>query len=48
MNEGLDGWYGLVMILAVTGLLVTVAGLLGFAAMRLMLKDDVYFPDGER
>lgn len=48
MNEGLNGWYGLVMILAVVGLFGTVALVLGFAAMRLMLRDDVYFPEEHR
>ena len=45
MNEGMSGWYGLLMILAVVGFLATVLGVLGAAAMRLMLKDDVYFPE---
>ncbi|GEM_PF-4389274 len=45
MNEGLSGWYGLLMILAIVGLLVTVLGVLGAAAMRLMLKDEIYFPE---
>ena len=45
MNEGLSGWYGLLMILAVVGLLVTVLGVLGAAAIRLMLKDETYFPE---
>ena len=45
MNEGLNGWYGLVMIFAVVGLFAVVGGLLGTAAIRLMLRDDVYFPD---
>lgn len=44
-NEGLSGWYGLLMILAVAGLVLTVVGVLGAAALRLMLKDETYFPD---
>lgn len=45
MNEGLNGWYGLLMILAVAGFVLTVVGVLGAAAIRLMLRDDVYFPE---
>jgi hypothetical protein len=45
MNEGLSGWYGLLMILAVLGFVAVVAGVLGAAIMRLMLRDDVYFPE---
>lgn len=45
MNEGLSGWYGLLMILAVVGLLATVGGVLGMAAIRYMLNDETYFPE---
>ena len=45
MNEGLNGWYGLVMIFAVLGVFAVIGTILGAAAIRLMLKDDVYFPD---
>lgn len=45
MNEGLNGWYGLAMIILVVGILAVPAVLLGAAAMRLMLKDDLYFPE---
>ncbi len=45
MNEGLNGWYGLLMILAVVGVFGLIGTILGTAAIRLMLKDDVYFPD---
>lgn len=45
MNEGLNGWYGLLMILAVVGVFAVIGSILGAAAIRLMLKDDVYFPE---
>ena len=45
MNEGVSGWYGVWLILAIVGLLATVGGVLGAAALRLMLKDETYFPD---
>ncbi len=45
MNEGLNGWYGLVVIFAVVGIIALVGSILGAAAIRLMLRDDVYFPD---
>ena len=45
MNEGLSGWYGLLMILAVLGFVSIVVSVLGAAILRLMLRDDVYFPE---
>ena len=45
MNPGLNGWYGLLMIVVVVGFLTTIASVLGFAAMRLMLNDERYFPE---
>ena len=45
MNGGVSGWYGLWFMLAIIGLAVTVLGVLGAAAMRLMLRDEVYFPE---
>ena len=45
MNEGVSGWYGWWFLLAVAGFVVTVVAVLGAAALRLMLKDDVYFPE---
>ena len=45
MNEGVSGWYGLWAFLAIAGLVVTVLAVLGAGALRLMLKDDVYYPE---
>ena len=45
MNEGLSGWYGLLMILIVVGILAVVGGVIGAAALRYMLNDETYFPD---
>lgn len=45
MNEGLSGWYGLLMILIVVGLFSVVGSVLGAAALRYMLRDDVYYPE---
>ena len=45
MNEGLSGWYGLLLILVIVGFIGTIVSVLGFAAMRLMLKDETYFPE---
>jgi len=45
VNEGLSGWYGLLMILIVLGFVGLIASVLGAAVLRLMLRDDVYFPD---
>ena len=45
MSGGVSGWYGLWMMLAIMGLAVTILGVLGAAALRLMLKDEVYFPE---
>lgn len=45
MNEGLSGWYGLLMILIVAGGGLLVVSVLGAAALRLMLRDDVYAPE---
>ena len=40
MNGGLSGWYGLLGILFVAGGLVTVLGILGAGALRLMLSEE--------
>ena len=45
MNEGLSGWYGLLMMLIVAGGALTVVAVLGAAMLRLMLRDDVYSPE---
>jgi hypothetical protein len=45
MNEGVNGGYGVLMILAVLAVVLPIVGTLGFAALRLMLRDDVYFPE---
>lgn len=45
MNEGLNGWYGLAMIFAVLALIAPVVCVLGAAALRLMLRDEVYYPE---
>ena len=45
MNEGVSGWYGLLLIVAIVGFLATIGSVLGLAAMRLMLKDETYYPE---
>ena len=45
MSGGVSGWYGLWFMLAIMGLAVTVLSVLGAAALRLMLKDEIYFPE---
>lgn len=45
MNEGVNGGYGVLMIFAVLGLFLLIGGVLGAAALRLMLRDEVYYPD---
>lgn len=45
MNEGVSGWYGLLLVLVIAGFVALVLGVLGAAALRLMLKDETFFPE---
>ena len=45
MEDALGGWYGLLMIFIVLGFIGLVVSVLGAAIMRLMLRDDVYYPE---
>ena len=45
MNEGVSGWYGLMLVLLLAGIGLVIASVLGAAALRLMLKDETYFPE---
>ncbi len=47
MSQGLNFWYGILAFLVIVGGLLTVAGFLLAAAIRLGVRDD-YFEDPDR
>jgi hypothetical protein len=44
MNDGLTFWYGILTFLIFVAGIATVAGILGWAAIRMSVRDD-YFSD---